>query len=187
MKLLDVLRCARPVLFENDDATFPYSIGGSAFVAKFRDRHYVITAKHVLNIHSFLPDQFRVQYRPDFNGFIPLAALHTFRVNDPEDTDQFEVAVWKVDESGLREELFGDYSPYNLLSIDTLTIFSPASKYIYRGFPTVLRDWNWDKKSMRQDAVLAQAQYIGRASWAYVHKLQLMSLDPLSSVDGLSG
>jgi hypothetical protein len=44
MKLLEIVTCARPVLFANDSAEFPFSVGGTAFIVKFRGRSFVITA-----------------------------------------------------------------------------------------------------------------------------------------------
>ena len=94
--LLSILKCARPVLFQNADQEWPLSIGGTAFVVNFRNRHFVLTAKHVLKNFRF--DQFRVQYRLDSNYFIPLTAMYTLRDQNASefenDDDQFDVAVW---------------------------------------------------------------------------------------------
>jgi hypothetical protein len=36
VKLLNVVTCARPVLFANDNFEYPYSVGGTAFIVKFQ-------------------------------------------------------------------------------------------------------------------------------------------------------
>jgi hypothetical protein len=61
MKLLEIVTCARPVLFANNSSEFPYSVGGTAFIVKFRGRTYVITAKHVVNLRNFEAAQFCIQ------------------------------------------------------------------------------------------------------------------------------
>src|SRR5262249_10002496 len=70
-----IAKCARPVLFQNEDAGWPLSNGGTCFIVNFRDRHFVVTAKHVLNLGNFELGQFRVQYRPDLNQCLPLNAV----------------------------------------------------------------------------------------------------------------
>lgn len=42
MKLLRITQCARPVLFENASRDYPYSLGGTAFIVKFKERSFVI-------------------------------------------------------------------------------------------------------------------------------------------------
>src|SRR5262249_13700696 len=131
VRLLDITRCARPVLFQNEHAGWPLSNGGTCFVVNFRNRHFVVTAKHVLNLGSFELEQFRVQYRPDLNQFLPLSAV---LYDDPAvgelDTDRFDVAVFRVDEPTLQVGLFGDYQPYSLRAFDRMTIFNASADYI---------------------------------------------------------
>jgi hypothetical protein len=55
MKLLSIVQCARPVLFENASCDHPYLLGGTAFIVKFKERSFVITAGHVLSLKSFEP------------------------------------------------------------------------------------------------------------------------------------
>jgi hypothetical protein len=107
MKLLDIPKRARPVLFENDDREFPYSVGGTAFIVKFSGRAFVITARHVLNLKSFEPRRFCIQYRPDCRDFLPLRALYLVRGADAADTDQYDIAVREIDSAAVKIELYG--------------------------------------------------------------------------------
>ena len=111
MKLLDIAKCARPVLFENASRDYPYSLGGTAFIVKFKERSFVITARHVLNLPSFEPRQFCIQYRPDSRDFLPLSALYLVHGADEDDTDQYDIAVREVDRDAVRAELSGEYGP----------------------------------------------------------------------------
>jgi hypothetical protein len=69
--------CSRPVLFQNAVPAYPFSIGGTAFIVKFRNRHFVIPVKHFLNMGGFQPEQFRPYgaFSPFFAQKIRGAAL----------------------------------------------------------------------------------------------------------------
>jgi hypothetical protein len=187
MNLLDILKCARPVLFANEDPDYPYSISGTAFIVNFRERLFVITAKHVLNLKNFRPEQFVIQYRPDGRDFVPLGALYTVRVNDAEDTDQFDIAVREAQVAAPDYHLFGDYAPYNLFAMDRFAIFSEKGSYLYRGYPTDMRVLDFERKNIEQGAVSTRGEYVGRTRYQHVHELTLLDLKPLESIDGLSG
>jgi hypothetical protein len=136
MQLLDIGKCARPVLFQNEYAGWPFSNGGTGFIVRFHNRHYVVTAKHVLRLKNFDLGQFRVQYRPDLNQFLPLSAvLYDDPVAGEIDTDRYDVAAFRVDEPTLQPDLFGDYQPYTLRAFDRMTIFNAAAGYLYKGYP----------------------------------------------------
>jgi hypothetical protein len=187
VKLLEIVTCARPVLFANNSPEFPYSIGGTAFIVKFGGRSYVITAKHVVNLKNFEAAQFCIQYRPDARDFLPLGALHLVHGADQEDSDQYDIAVREVDDSLVREELYGPYQPYSLLQMDRLTIFSEQGAYIYRGYPIAMREVDFDNRNIEQGAVTTRAEYVGRTRYEGIHELRLLDLGPLPSIDGLSG
>jgi hypothetical protein len=187
MPLLSILNCARPVLFYNDCQEYPYSTSGTAFIVSFNDRLFVITAKHVLRLREFEADQFRVQYRPDRPELVPTRALYTFRRAQLEDTDQDDVAAWEV-ELGVRKEMFSEYRPYTLEPLDEMTIFSEASHYLYRGYPTELRQIDFEARRYQQDSISGAADYCGRSPTInFVHKLRFRYLEGVNDLDGLSG
>src|SRR5882762_2736803 len=107
-KLLSILHCSRPVLFQNADPQFPLSVDGTAFIVRFRNRHFVITAKHVLTMNDFRPEQFRIQYRADSKEFLPLRSVYWLRSGNTDHTDQFDLAAWDIDEDAINVDLFGD-------------------------------------------------------------------------------
>jgi hypothetical protein len=185
--LLDILKCARPILFVNESEEWPVSNGGTAFVAMYHKRHFVITAKHCLNQKNFRPEQFRIQYRPDARDFIPLRNGYVVSGVDANDTDQYEVAVWDVHEDHLQTELFGDYRPYPLLGIDRNTLFGPHAAYLYRGYPINERNYDSEKRTMHQPSVSSRAEYVGPGTCAGLHELRLVAVDSLKSLDGFSG
>lgn len=187
MKLLDIVTCARPVLFANDNPEYPFSVGGTTFIVKFRGRSFVVTAKHVLNLKNFTAGQFAIQYRPDRRDFLPLGALHLARGANEEDTDQYDIAVREINGAAVREELYGPYLPYSLLQMDRLTLFSERGAYIYRGYPTAMREVDFENHQVEQGAVTTRAEYVARTRYEALHELRLLDLGSLPSIDGLSG
>jgi hypothetical protein len=191
MRVLDITNCARPVLFQNNDAGWPFSNGGTAFVVTFRDRHFVVTATHVLGLRNFDLGQLRVQYRPDLNQFLPLTALlYDDPVPGNDDTDRYDVAVLSVDDAALQTDLFGDYQPYTMQPIDRMTIFNAAAAYIYKGYPISERRLDFEHENDRRamtTGVTTQAGYVGRTTGDAVHELALRDLTPVRDIDGMSG
>lgn len=187
MKLLDIVTCARPVLFANNNPEFPYSVGGTAFIVKFQGRSFVITAKHVLNLRNFEAGQFSIQYRPDGRDFLPLGALHLVRGANEDDTDQYDIAVREIDDGAMREELYGPHKPYSLLQMDRFTLFSERGAYLYRGYPIAMREVDFGNQHIEQGAITTRAEYVGRTLYEAIHELRLLDLGPLPSIDGLSG
>jgi hypothetical protein len=187
LKLLAILKCARPVLFANADPQYPLSVGGSAFVVKFRDRHFAVTAKHVLRAGGFDASQVRIQYRPDSNNFLPLEQVYWLQSENADDTDQFDLAIWRMNEAAVRLEAFGDYLPYNLLGIDSVTLYGGRSHYLFRGYPTIFRSVDYELRNFQLDSISGRAMYVGPTTSAFTHEIALVNDGTLASAEGLSG
>lgn len=187
MKTTELLNCARPIFFENECDGYEYSISGTGFLVTFYQKTYVITAKHVLQLDSFSPDQIRIQYRPDNKEFIPIKELFTLRITDYEDTDQFDIAIMETDTVDCNNEIYSNNKPYNLLEVDRLTIFNPNSDFIFRGFPIEQRPINYQDKHIYHSAFIGSAKYLGPTKLASTHKLKLIGCKILKNPDGLSG
>jgi len=191
VRLLDITKCARPVLFQNEYAGWPLSNGGTCFIVNYRHRHFVVTAKHVLKLDDFEIGQFRVQYRPDLNHFLPLnAVLYDDPVVGELDTDRFDVAVFSVDEAVLQAGLFDDYQPYSLRALDRMTAFNVTAAYVYKGYPISERRLDFDNEDDRNalmTGVTTRATYVGCTNLEGVRELALLDLDPVQDIDGMSG
>jgi hypothetical protein len=178
-------------LFQNDDENYPLSNGGTGFIVNFGQRLLVVTAKHVLREKVFDIGQFRVQYRPDAQRFLPLNLLYyPTPIEGYDDTDQFDVAVLGIDQQRLEADHFGDDQPYTLPPTDGLTIFNPAAAYIYRGYPISERQFDFEnanERSARLTSVTTRARYVGATNSECVHELALLNLAPVRSIDGMSG
>jgi hypothetical protein len=188
-RLLSILKCARPVLFQNADQEWPLSVGGTAFLVRFRDRHFVLTAKHVLR--NFELRQFRVQYHPNDNHFVPLTSMYTLRDQRPDefrgDDDQYDIAVWTTAEQHLTVEALREAQPYPLRAFDGLTIYNPNASYLFCGYPTEGRKYDPEGRHMRQLAVSGRAEYLERTRYACLHRVRLILDHQLTDLDGFSG
>lgn len=193
MNTLDLLNCARPILFENDDEEFKYSLGGTAFIVKFRNHLYVITAKHVLTSFSKQEKdfswwkQFQVQYYPDKTGYIPMTALYVIEHEITDDTDQFDLAIFQVDDIKQNKKLFQNHQPYELLESEGFTAFNSNSKFIFRGFPSEQRSICYEKKQIHHSAFRGEGEYLEHTEYTNIHKLKLKGKSLLTTLNGLSG
>lgn len=187
MKLLSILNCARPVLFANADPRYPYSIGGSSFAVKFRDRHFVVTARHVLRAGGFDASQVRIQYRPNSNSFLPLEQMYWLQGEDQDDTDQFDLAIWRLNDAAVDFEAFGDYLPYNLLGIDSVTLYGGNSHYLFRGYPAIFRKVDYELRDFQLNSISGRAVYVGQGPAAFTREIALVNDGTLASAEGLSG
>lgn len=186
--LLQILQCARPVLFYNESEAFPYSVSGTAFFVSYHGRLFAITAKHVLKLHEFAVQQFRIQYRIDHQEMVPTEALYTFRTVDEDDTDRYDVAAWEVARQFVREDLFGAATPYVFRDEDCEPLLNDTSDYLYRGYPTAHREIDFEVRQYHLPSVSGAADYLGSDETIdRVHCLRFRNLDPLGDLHGLSG
>jgi hypothetical protein len=186
LKLLTILDCVRPVLFQNDSKECPISFGGSAFLVRFQDqRTFVVTAWHVLRESEFKPHQFSIQCRPDVNAFLRLGAHYRIQGSDTFDTDQYDIVAWDV--APVSDAVYGHYKPYSVWPMEGNTIFTPAADYLYRGYPQQLRIPEYATQSYDQGAISGSAKYIGRTELECIRSLELNALGPIHDLDGVSG
>ena len=87
MRLADLLRCAKPLMFEDEFENFEYSWGGTFFLGTYHGRFYAFTAKHCLAQR----DRNSIRLMFDENSliedkFLPLRRLHL--AADPESGPQ---------------------------------------------------------------------------------------------------
>lgn len=185
MTLETILRCSRPVLFENTDETYQYSVGGTCFVVTFNEKRYVITAKHVLK--HFSPKQFCVQYHPACRHFLSLRECYCLKDLTTNDTDKYDLAIFSVNDISAYDHLYEDHPPYSLSLLDKFVLQSDRSKYAYRGYPIEIRSIDWLVQHIRNRAFVNEGVYGGRAPMDACHEIKLPFITGLDSIDGISG
>jgi len=183
--LMTIFDCTRPMLFVNEDPNYPVSIQGTGFIVRFRKRYFVLTARHVIKGFSF--QQVRFQYHPNSSDFVPLQRPYEISGDDSDDTDQYDVIVFSVEDSALDYEKFDGYLPYDLSELDALTIFNPTASYAFRGFPTHLRTTEYEQRRVDMESILADGRYGGPSIRREMHVLRINRAREIASFDGLSG
>jgi len=183
--LMSIFKCARPLLFETGIDEYPYCVNGTAFILRFRGRHFIVSAAHLLR--GFEVDQVRFQYHPSASDFVVWNAVHRLRGLDQDDTNQYDLVVFAVDEAILDCAMFNGYEPYDLQAFDALTIYSTSSNYAFRGFPTHLRTPDYELRHIETQSVVGDGRYEGPTSRKSLHRLRVSLPSDIGDFDGLSG
>ncbi|VVD91628.1 hypothetical protein PHO31112_01651 [Pandoraea horticolens] len=185
--LVSVFKCSRPVVLLNDDADFPLSIRGSAFLVDIAGTVYGITARHVLA--GYEVGRMRLQYRPDSSQMLPVRRFHFRPPSAPaaDDDERFDIIAMEVDMPRLEAELFGEYQPYKLGPNEPLLPYDAGDNYGFHGWPNDRRDVDYERKHFETAAVLADSRYIGETSRIGIHEINVNRSDEIGSLDGFSG
>jgi hypothetical protein len=139
----NLLRTSRPVLFEHDDdKTHAYFGAGSCFIFSWRDRAYVLTAKHA--VAAVAPDKLRVLIDDHTRDFYPIE--HVFAAEGQDfDWKDLDLALFRVAEqlgpSVWRPRAF----PIDMDLIGTSRLnFEPGRHLYLSGYPDLARDIDYD-------------------------------------------
>jgi hypothetical protein len=177
----ELLKCAKPLMFENNDAEFPLSIHGTCFLARFESRYYAITAKHCLN--SFSYESFRIRIIPGELEFLSLKTLTW-----PRDTglDFLDLAFFEIRHDRL--------SPIVLASKHFLGLCDHDGRDAHKdeilavvGHPSELNTINYENIDVRTQGFSADGRYAGPAEDKFCSKIRFNKLSPIKDMDGLSG
>jgi hypothetical protein len=120
-------------------------------------------------------------------GFLPLEQVYWPQGEDQDDTDQFDLAIWSMNEAAIDAAAFGEYLPYNLLGIDSVTLYGGQSHYLFRGYPTIFRTVDYELRDFHLDSISGRAMYVGPGSAAFTREIALVNDGTLASAEGLSG
>ncbi|WP_147364352.1 hypothetical protein [Burkholderia pseudomallei] len=185
--VLEIFRCARPILFYSQLPAYPFSICGSAFFVRYHGRVFAITARHVTV--NFDLAYACVQYNPGVYGFVPMSARYVFAGGDPSDTDQYDLVIFEADGSKLDVSLFSGFPPYELPESEAPPIFDKTAIFVVQGYPTHLRRLECDTEleEVISSPMLMDAEYVGPCMSDRVHVLRVHCAPQIESFDGLSG
>lgn len=85
--------CTRGLTFDTGDPEFPYSLGGSCFVARFRRKYFVLTARHCLNERR--PEQALISVDQETAAYLPIRRLVIPQAPTGQDPGAADVAFLK--------------------------------------------------------------------------------------------
>lgn len=186
MNVQDLLSCSKPLLFENEDEDFQYSLGGTCFLAKFAGAHYAITASHCLRGYPY--EAVRIELDQEDSTFLPISCFHRIEPPPAADTDWADVTIIEFSEALLvdrkRESLA--WLDIDELIQRSLTI-TPGLQFAFRGFPFELGKIDYDCKSFSRAGFSADASYLRRSPYYRCHVVRFNDLSQIRDVNGLSG
>ena len=180
---MSALECSRPVCFETGDEAFPYTQIGSCFVIRFRDRHWVITAKHLLTNFQFLANQVFVPTVLGGYDRFPLTGANTFNDYTDGDSECTDIVAFPIDQTATVDPQLS----YDLDS-ETELIVTPRHILAVHGFPRPLNSVNHEEAVMFHQRLTLSARLVGTSSiGAGCFEIELLSTGDIDDHQGFSG
>lgn len=185
MRIIDMLNSSRQMMFENAVSGFEYTARGTCFLCRYAGIDYGITAKHVID--DYAADDVRILFHQEAWEFAPHNAQLTIKIPDTEDTDWADLAFYPFERSQYQDCQFAKQLPY--LIPDSSLIWKPGlgGHFILRGFPHDLNAIDYEAAIIGQQAVILEADCVGKSPMAHCHEIQFRDVSMCSTLDGLSG
>jgi hypothetical protein len=185
--ILEIFRCARPILFYSEYPEFPFSICGSGFLVRYHGKVFAITARHVAA--NFDLAYACVQYNPRVYGFLPISTRYVLAGSNSSDTDQCDLVIFEADGSKLDVSLFTDSPPYELPESEAPPVFDKTAIFVVQGYPSHLRsiECETELEAIISSPMLVDAEYVGPCMSDRVHVLRVHCARLIESFDGMSG
>lgn len=184
----DLLASARPILFEDErDEEYPYSIGGSCFLARFHHRHFVITAKHCL--HKRVADDLRVEGLEGSGTFLPLQRVHQTKAADTEDNAYADLAIVEMAEGAIAPTELRKFPVLDLtlLRRQRRRLTAGKTELATRGFPLALRGIDYEERRVRNRGFQTDGVYDGPATDQHLHLFRYYDSTAVPDRNGMSG
>jgi hypothetical protein len=177
----ELLRCAKPLMFENEEAEFRYSVHGTCFLARFKSRYFAITAKHCLNGFPF--ESVRIRAVP---GELEFLSLKTWTVPRETEWDLSDLAFFEIRHDRLSRTMLDSN---NFLSLGDRDMRGVRKDEILAvvGYPSELNTVDYENIDIRTQGFSADGRYAGPAEEKFCSKIRFNNLSPIKDMDGLSG
>jgi hypothetical protein len=177
----ELLKCAKPLMFENNDAEFPLSIHGTCFLARSESRYYVITAKHCLNGFSY--ESVRIRIIP---GELEFLSLKTVTMPRETGWDFSDLAFFEIRHERLSPTVLGSK---NFLCLDDRDARGVDKDEILAvvGHPSEINTIDYENIDIRTQGFSADGRYAGPAEDKFCSIIRFNKLSPIKDMDGLSG
>lgn len=179
MELVELLQCAKPLIFENSEADFRYSIQGTCFVACFRSHYYAITAQHCLR--NRISESIRIRMTPGDLNFISAELLSLPQDSAEDSSDLAFLKIAPPNSTALRTPQFleiGEQDDCSLTSDEILAVV---------GFPTDCNSADYESLLIKTQMYSPDGRYAGPAEDEHCSIIRFNNLAHIDSLDGLSG
>ena len=179
---------ARPVIFEQDEANYPYWGKGSSFLVANSKHYFWVTAGHVIERLGGSADALRIFPSDNSRISLPFNEKYTLKTEGLDDEEYKDLYVLRIALSEFEE--FGD-AP--LIAQDADVGLMPAEELAPNdelwivGYPAESTSINFETGTIRQTRSVIRAVYLGHSVSDYCHSARVETTICLSSYDGLSG
>jgi hypothetical protein len=185
MTVAEIMRCAKPLIFKNEDEAFSYSMLGTVFLGRYGTRYFGISAQH--NLRNRTKESIRLEVNPGDTEFLPLNSIHLPNI-PKHDSDFCDLAFFEVDPSLLSQSVLASNHFLDLEYFSRLPcVFHADSVLIIRGYPSDLNTINYSEKIIHTQAYTTEATYTGVAESVHCGSLVFNDLSDVEDVDGMSG
>ncbi len=178
------MECAKPLVFENEDEEFSYSMQGTGFLARFNGRYFGITAKHCLRTRTRESVRFELDEKGEH--FLPLKAVHILEADNEADFSDlafFEIEQNLVEAADLQGNQFLDIDYF--IGLDCK--LNPKATLALRGFPSQLNFVDYERRVIHTQGFCTDGNFGGAAESQYCGLIKFIDLEKIESLDGLSG
>lgn len=194
IRVIDLFTCARPLRWEHDDEEYTYTIGGTGFLARYRQRHFLVTAKHCLveKTPDGLevakdPNRLRVEIRLNSGVFGALQLVHKIEGNEHwKDLAFFEFDPNPDLNPDLASPEFLDMNYFEAIARG----FATESIYAFRGYPTDFNVPDYEAKKLPCKSITMSGHWRGewlKENCGAFHLDDNIETYSLTDTDGLSG
>lgn len=177
----ELLNCAKPLMFANNDAKYPLSMRGTCFLARFESRYYAITAKHCLN--GFPYESVRIRIIP---GELEFLSLKTVTVPRETGWDFSDLAFFEIRHDRLSPTVLGSKHFLNLDDRDARGVDKDEILAVV-GHPWEINTIDYENIDICTQGFSADGRYAGPAEDKFCSIIRFNKLSPIKDMDGLSG
>lgn len=178
MKIGDLVQCSVPLLWENPDPAFPYTVGATGFLIAYCGDFFVVTARH--NIRGREIKQLLVPFDAGRRDFLPFESAYFPMAGENEaDTDYSDIVLLKVARSLAPCHWLVGPQWFDLHFKRHLPTLSVGDTVLTAGFPLSLQSIDYDASHLRRQRFVVEGTYVGSAASVHCHQIQLTELPDL--------
>jgi len=180
-------------MWENSDASFPYTIGATGLLIAAWGDFYVSTTRH--NIKGRQIAELLVPCEERGREFLPFEAAFSAAINpNEEDTDYKDFILLKVAKSLVAPESLITPQWFDLHFRRHVPELLPNDELCVAGFPKSIQSIEYDEAHIRKQRLIVDGVHLGQAESAHCHTIRFhdvtmvpdaaISEEPLSGLSG---
>lgn len=189
MTLNSLISCSVPLVFWDEAGDNP-QFSGTCFRVWFRNRMFVVTARHCVEGRRIDLSKTLVDAGGGERCYLPLSAWHLLNVSSngsDEDTDRGDIAVFEVDLPRMTSEEIRDTHALEVDRYVPPSEFGRGHRLLVEGYPSALQDIDYDRYRWVRDSRKIEARYEGASEYAGISRMSYLGAEGAKTLDGFSG